>query len=86
MMTVKGLSKKQLIMLIEGKIDDDKICVTEGDMCWMFDTYADNYNVDSLYGELHYTLKKENSYWDGLRPFMPREGDKMKGIKLGKLI
>lgn len=85
-MTVKGLTKKQLIMLIEGKINDDNCCLTEGDMCWLFDTYADSYKAESMYGELCYTLTKENAYWDGLRAFFPHENQKIKGISLDKLL
>lgn len=81
-MTVKGMTKKQLITLLEGKILDDNVCITEGDMCCMFDNYADTFDAESSRGELYFLMNKENAYWSDLRPFLPRKGNRLKGFKL----
>ena len=81
-MTVKGMTKKQLITLLEGKILDDNICISEGDMCYMFDNYADIYDAECTYGDITYIMKQENPYWRELRPFIQRKGNRLKGIKL----
>ena len=81
-MTVKGMTKKQLIMLLEGNVLEDNVCITEGDMCCMFDNYADTYDSKSNLGDIEFILSHENIYWNDLRPFMPRKGNKLKGFKI----
>lgn len=81
-MSVKGMSRKQLITLIEDKVRNDNTCITEGDMCFIFDNYADEYEADSSKGEIVFTLTKLNNYWSEIRMFLPRLGDKLKGFRL----
>ena len=69
-------------MLLEGLIKDDNACITEGDMVMMFLNYADTYEMATDYGKPVFTLTKQNSYWEGLRAFLPRTGDKVKGFKI----
>ena len=80
--STKGLNRKQIIMLLEGLIGDDNVCITEGDMCLLFNNFADVYEAENKYGETVLTLSKQNDYWSGLRTFLPRLGDKVKGFKL----
>ena len=76
------MTKKQLIMLIEGNVLDDNVCITEGDMCYLFENYADTFETKSVYGNVEYTMTRENSYWQELRPFLPRKGNKLKRLKI----
>ena len=81
-MTVKGMTRKQLITLLEDRIRNDNVCITEGDMCLLFEECADEYDVDNQHSELEFTLRKLNNYWSPIRMFLPRLNDKLKGIKL----
>lgn len=81
-MTVKGMTKKQLIMLLEGNVLEDNTCITEGDMCYLFDNYADTYDVKNDYGDVSFTVFHENVYWKDLRPFLPKKGNRCRGFKL----
>ena len=81
-MSTKGMTKKQLIMLLEGLILEDDTCITEGDMCYLFSNYADIYDAKKNYGELEFTMTHENPYWQDVRQFMPHKGKRLKGFKI----
>lgn len=76
------MTKKQLIMLLEGNILDDNTCITEGDICYMFDNYADTYDAKNNYGDIDFILFHENVYWNDIRPFLPRKGSRCRGFKM----
>lgn len=79
-MSVKGLTKKQMVMWLDGVIGGEDTCITEHDVKKLFnlfgDTYLERENVDYV----DYTLVMENDYWYRLRNKLPRQGDKLKGI------
>ncbi len=80
-MTVKGMTRKQLITLLERDIRDDRTCITEGDMCLLFDMVGDIYDAECKRGEILFTLEKPNVYWKEWRPFLPQKNDVLKGLK-----
>lgn len=80
--TVKGMNRKQIITMLEGRIRNDNMCITEGDMCALFSEYADEYEIDLEHEERGLTLTKINNYWSPLRLFLPRLGDTLKGFSL----
>ena len=81
-MTVRGMTKKQVIILLERLIQSDNICITEGDMVMLFDNYADEFDAESSKGQIIMTMTHENTYWKGIRQFIPRLGHKMKGYTI----
>ena len=83
-MTVKGMTKKQLIMLLEKNITNDNACVTESDMYKLFSECGDTYDVTISMRrdfDVEYKLVEENKQWDTFRPFLPRQGDVLKGFE-----
>ena len=80
-MTVKGLTKKQLIMMIERNVRDDNCCITEDDMYRMMQNEGDTYNAELFHGSVLFTLEVPNHKWDDIRMFLPRVGDILKGMK-----
>ena len=78
-MTVRGMTKKQIIILLERMIQNDNICITEGDMVMLFDHYGDTFEAESNKGQIIMTMTQENTYWKGIRQFIPRLGHKLKG-------
>ena len=80
--SAKGMTRKQLITILESKIRNDNVCITEGDICSIYELFADDYEADFKHEELDFTLVKLNNYWSPLRMFLPRLGDKLKGMKL----
>ena len=81
-MTVRGMTKKQIIILLERMIRNDNVCITEGDMVMLFDHYADEFEAESDKGHIVMTMTHENTYWKGIRAFIPRLGQKLKGYTI----
>ena len=82
MKTTKGMTRKQLIMVLEGLITNDNVCITESDMCAIFSRYADGYEAKADHnGDVTLTLTSLNDYWLNIRPFLPRKGDRLEGFK-----
>jgi len=77
---VKGMTKKQLLMLIEKNIRNDNACITEQDMYFLFTDAADIYDAQWFHGEAIYELQYPNPYWEEIRMFLPRVGDVLKGL------
>lgn len=77
----KGLTRKQIITILEDKIRNDNVCITEGAMSKIFDRYGDTYEASIERDETIFVLKKLNEYWSIIRMFLPRLGDKLKGFK-----
>ena len=80
-MTVKGMTRKQLITLLEKNVTNDNACITEGDVDKMFADCGDTYDVTIKNWDIMYKLVEENELWSVLRPFLPRVGDTMKGYR-----
>lgn len=80
-MTVRGLTKKQVIILLEKMVHDDNVCITEGDMVMLFDNYGDVFEASCERGEIFLSMTHENSYWKNIRDFIWKLGDKLKGYK-----
>ena len=80
-MTVRGLTKKQVIILLERMVHDDMVCITEGDMVILFDNYGDEFEASCERGEIFLQMTHENSYWKSIRQFIYHLGDKLKGYK-----
>lgn len=80
-MTVKGLTKKQLITLLEKRVTNDNACITEEEMMWLFREVADVYDGEIFHGEVVYELVYPNPEWDEIRMFLPRVGDRLKGLR-----
>ena len=80
-MTVRGLTKKQVIILLEKMVHDDNVCITEGDMVMLFDNYGDEFEASCERGEIFFQMTHENSYWKSIRAFIWKLGDKLKGYK-----
>ena len=81
--TVKGLTRKQIITLLESCIDNDNACIMAKDIESWFEDTGDEYKIHMVRNgeENVYTLEKENDYWEVYRPFLPRIGNVLKGIK-----
>ena len=80
--SAKGMTRKQLVTILESKIRNDNTCITEGDMCSIFELFADEYEADFKEDNIEFTLTRINNYWSPLRMFLPRLGDKLKGMNL----
>ena len=80
-MTVRGLTKKQVIILLERMVHDDMVCITEGDMVILFDNYGDEFEASCERGEIFLQMTHENSYWKSIRQFIWKLGDKLKGYR-----
>lgn len=78
-MHVRGLTKKQIIIMLERMVHDDNVCITEGDMVVLFDNYGDEFEAESSKGQIVLTMTKENPYWVGIRMFIHKLGEKLKG-------
>ena len=81
-MSAKGMTRKQLITILEGRIGNDNVCITDGDMCIIYDMFADEYEAEEKVDGVEYTLTKLNNYWSPIRMFIPRLNDKLKGLRL----
>lgn len=78
-MTVRGLTKKQVVILLERMIHDDNVCITEGDMVILFDNYGDEFEASCEKGKIFLEMTHENSYWKNIRMFIHKIGDRLKG-------
>ena len=77
---VKGLTRKQLITILERDIRNDNACITEYDLQRIYKKYGDGYNAEMFQGEVLYTLERPNKEWEDIRMFLPRGGDILKGL------
>ena len=78
----KGMTRKQITTILDGIIRNDNACITEGDMCRLFELYGDTYETECEAIEPSYELSALNNYWSEIRMFLPRLGYKLKGIRL----
>lgn len=80
-LSTKGMTRKQIITILEDKIRNDNVCITKNAIDAIFDKYGDTYDAEIERNEIVYILSKLNEYWSIIRMFLPRLGDKLKGFK-----
>ena len=62
-MPTKGMTRKQILTILESMILDDNVCITESDVCYWFETYADDYEAEYNHdGDIKLTLIEPNDY------------------------